>query len=217
MTARRDGQESAPPSPRRTGRLAGWLAGGGAGLALAWLLGLMWFASSVPVRVEDPDTHTDAIVVLTGGSGRLSTGLALLAAGKGDRLFVSGVHKGVAVRDLLRVGRQADHKELAGAVVLGYAADDTVGNAAETAAWAAREHLHSLRLVTAAYHMRRSLWEFHQAMPGMVIIPHPVFPDAVKSRDWWHRPGTAALLATEYSKYLAAVLRHWIMPKAAQP
>ena len=215
MSAAPDGQAPIPGLVRRLGRPAAWLAGGAAGLALVWLLGLMWFAAAVPVRVEDPETHTDAIVVLTGGSERLSTGLGLLAAGKAEQLFVSGVHKGVEVGDLLRVARQGRHRELAGSVVLGYAADDTVGNAAETAAWVTREHLRSLRLVTAAYHMRRSLWEFHRAMPGVVIVPHPVFPDAIKSRDWWHRPGTAALLATEYSKYLAAVFRHWIMPKAA--
>jgi uncharacterized SAM-binding protein YcdF (DUF218 family) len=198
-----------------------WLAapfGVVAFLAGAWLAGLMWFAAGVPVRVEDPDSRTDAIVVLTGGSERIATGLALLAAGKGERLFVSGVHRGVDVGEVLRLGRSGRAEpaaRMADAIVLGYSADDTVGNAAETASWVAREHLHSLRLVTAAYHMRRSLWEFSQAMPDVTIIPHPVFPDAVKSREWWRWPGTAALLATEYSKYLAAVVRHWLVPKAA--
>ena len=190
--------------------LAAGLLGAAAALAGAWLAGLVWFAAEVPVRVADPATRTDAIVVLTGGSERIATGLELLAEGRAATLFVSGVHRGVDVAELLRRGHFG-HPELAGAIVLGYAAADTVGNAAETAAWVARRHLHSLRLVTAAYHMRRSLWEFHQAMPDVTIIPNPVFPDAVKSRDWWRWPGTAALLATEYSKYLAVVVRHWLM------
>jgi len=176
-------------------------------VAAVWLVGLVWFAASVPVRVDDPESHTDAIVVLTGGSERTATGMALLAAGKADRLFISGVHKGVDVAEILRLNR-APNPALAPSIVLGYAADDTVGNAAETAAWIAGQHLDSLRLVTAAYHMRRSLWEFRRAMPGVRIIPHPVFPDAVKYRVWWRKPGTAALLATEYSKYLAVIIRH---------
>ncbi len=198
----------------RPARLAGGLLGTAAELAAAWLAGLVWFAAAVPVRVAHTGTRTDSIVVLTGGSERIATGLELLAEGRAGTLFVSGVHRGVDVGEMLRRGHLG-HPELAGAIVLGYAADDTVGNAAETAAWVASRHLHSLRLVTAAYHMRRSLWEFHQAMPDVTIIPHPVFPDAVKCRDWWRWPGTAALLATEYSKYLAAVVRHWLLPEAA--
>ncbi|MDA8232022.1 MAG: YdcF family protein [Magnetospirillum sp.] len=185
-------------------------------VALAWFAGLVWFAATVPDHVEDPDTRTDAIVVLTGGSVRTATGVALLEAGRADRLFISGVHKGVDVDEILR-RNHAPRPELEGKIVLGYAADDTIGNAAETAAWIAGEHLTSLRLVTAAYHMRRSLWEFRQAMPDVAIIPNPVFPEGVKSRDWWRWPGTAALLATEYSKYLAAIVRHWFVPNGIAP
>ncbi len=173
-------------------------------LAVAWVAGLVWFAATVPAHVEDTTTRTDAIVVLTGGSERTATGVALLAEGMADRLFVSGVHKGVEVADILRLIHPR-HSDLADRIVLGYGADDTLGNAAETAAWIADQHLGSLRLVTASYHMRRSLWEFHQAMPGVRIVPHPVFPETVRAHDWWLWPGTAGLLAMEYSKYLAVV------------
>jgi uncharacterized SAM-binding protein YcdF (DUF218 family) len=204
-------------------RLLMWLL---PALALSWLAGLVWFAATVPDRVEDTTTHTDAIVVLTGGSERTATGIALLAQGLAGRLFISGVHRGVEVNDILRLaplprsGATPDspiptRAALARAIVLGHAADDTVGNAAETAAWMEAEHLHSLRLVTAAYHMRRGLWEFRQAMPEVRIIPNPVFPDMVKSRDWWRWPGTAALLAGEYTKYLGAIVRQGLLPSWA--
>ncbi|MBI5165636.1 MAG: YdcF family protein [Magnetospirillum sp.] len=181
-------------------------------MALAWAAGLVWFAAAVPNAVPDLATRTDAIVVLTGGSERVTTGLALLEAKLADRLFISGVHRGVEVHELLR----QSHAVLPTSetvIELGYAADDTVGNAAETAAFMAKARLGSLRLVTAGYHMPRSLLEFRRALPRATIVPHPVFPDAVKSRQWWRWPGTAALFATEYSKYLAAIVRHWLLPR----
>ena len=205
------------PPPRRSSlvsalRAGGFLVGAALGLGLAWFMGFLWFVATLPDKVEDTNSPTDAIVVLTGGSERLSTGMALLEEGKAPKLFISGVHRGVEVSEILKIAR-SQRPEPVGSVVLGYAADDTVGNAAETAAWIAAERLTSLRLVTGAYHMPRSLTEFRQVLPGTRIIPHPVFPDTVKSREWWRWPGTAALLATEYSKYLAAIGRHWLLPK----
>jgi len=181
-------------------------------LAGAWGGGLLMFADSLGTEVEDRDTVTDAIVVLTGGSDRLSSGLALLEAGKGRKLLVSGVHRSVDLADLLRRAH-LPAGEPASRVVLGHAADDTVGNAVETAAWMEAEGFASLRLVTAAYHMKRARLEFRRAMPRAVIVPHPVYPEAVKTREWWRWPGTASLLATEYTKYLAARLRHLFFPK----
>lgn len=208
------------PTPPARWRLAlragGVLAGAGLVVAAVWFLGFLWFVATLPTRVEDGATRTDAIVVLTGGSERLATGLGLLQGGLAERLFISGVHRGVDVDDILKAARHP-HDSLAGAIVLGYAADDTVGNANETARWAAREGIRSLRLVTGAYHMPRSLAEFRRALPGVVLVPHPVFPEGVKSREWWRWPGTAALLATEYSKYLAAEIRPWFLPRKPSP
>jgi uncharacterized SAM-binding protein YcdF (DUF218 family) len=181
----------------------------------AWGGGLLMFATSLDTVVEDRDTVTDAIVVLTGGSDRLSSGLALLEAGKARKLFISGVHKGVDLPELLRQARP-QQAEPPCCIVLGHAADDTAGNAAETAAWMGAERFTSLRLVTAAYHMRRSILEFRRAMPKTVIVAHPVFPDAFKREQWWRWPGTAHLLATEYTKYLGAQARRLFFPKSPE-
>ncbi len=171
-----------------------------------WLCGLVWFADTMPTEIVDAATPTDAIVVLTGGSQRFDAGLDLLAAGKAKKLFVSGVHQGVEIADLLHLAHRAPDW-LACCIVLGHAADSTVGNALETAAWMRREGYRSLRLVTAGYHMRRSLFEFSRAMPEMQIIANPVFPEQVKQANWWAWPGTAMLIVGEYDKYLGAVLR----------
>lgn len=186
------------------GRTVGTAAVGLAGaLALAWLAGLAWFADAFTAPTEAIGTPTDAIVVLTGGSGRIEEGLSLLRAGAAPRLFVSGVEPGVELPELLKRAHLAPGPEDS-AITLGHDAETTAANAAETAAWMREQKLHSLRLVTANYHMRRSLLEFRHAMPDVTIIPHPVFPEAVKQPRWWAWPGTLQLIAGEYTKYLLA-------------
>lgn len=192
---------------RRRPRIAWWAWTLGMVFA-AWLFGLILFAADIPDRLEDSTTHTDAIVVLTGGSGRLETGLALLRQGLGDKLFVSGVYHGIDVNELLRLSREKPDS-LECCIVLGHSADNTWGNATETAQWMRQENFHSLRLVTGNYHMRRSLTEFRNALPGIQIIAHPVFPDMVKRDHWWLWPGTAHLIAGEYLKFLLGIFRHW--------
>ena len=176
----------------------------GTALFLLWVAGLIWFAT--PPSAEDRSAPTDAIVVLTGGRLRLQSGIELLREGKGRKLFVSGVNQRVDLDELLRIsGNAADWA--ACCTALGHDAEDTLGNARETARWARQQGLRSLRLVTAWYHMPRSLLEFDRAMPEIEIIPHPVFPDQVRQERWWAWRGTAAPLVSEYGKYLGAVLR----------
>jgi uncharacterized SAM-binding protein YcdF (DUF218 family) len=193
---------SARASPAR---LAAAAAGVAAALAVAWLGGLVWFAQAIPRSVADSERETDAIVVLTGGSLRIQSGLALLAAGKAGKLFISGVYQGVDVSELLRVSRQSPAR-VACCIMLGHTADNTLGNALETAEWMREEGFRSLRLVTASYHMPRSLLEFSRAMPDVVIVANPVFPEGVKTR-WWAWPGTLNLIVSEYDKYLLALVR----------
>ncbi len=172
-------------------------------LAVLWFGGLAWFSRSLPDRVADAESSSDAIVVLTGGSGRLDAGLALLRSGLGQKLFVSGVYRGVDVRQLLALSQDSP-ANLACCIALGYEADNTRGNAIETAAWMKTQGYQSLRLVTAAYHMPRSLWEFSRRMPEITVVAHPVFPDSYRQADWWRWPGSARLIISEYHKYLAA-------------
>ena len=181
-------------------------------LFAAWLGGLIWFVERIDDYPVDAATVTDSIVVLTGGRGRVTTGLELLAGDRAERLFISGVYHGVEVEELLSISRQ-EPGALECCIALGYAADDTVGNARETAAWMAEEGFASMRLVTANYHMPRSLLEFHRAMPDVDILPHAVTSPNVQLAGWWHRPGTAWLIAREYSKYLFSLSRSLIFPE----
>lgn len=174
--------------------------------ALFWVIGLFVFASYIPDQKPPMHVRTDAIVVLTGGAGRVGEGLALLEQKLGERLFVSGVYHGVDVNALLKVARQSP-RDMEWRISLGYSADNTVGNARETADWMAKQRFKSLRLVTASYHMPRSLLEFHRAMPDVSIIIHPVHPPQFKLHRWWLWPGSARLVISEYQKYLVALAR----------
>ena len=189
----------------RARHLLAGLAGVALTLGVLWLLGLVLFAERVSHLAPQPGA-TDAIVVLTGGSERVAVGVALLAGGSARLLFVSGVPEGVTGEAVLN-GAGAGASALLARIVLGHSAQDTAGNAAETADWARREHVRSLRLVTANYHMPRSLIEFRRAMPEVAILPHPVFPERFKDREWWRWPGTLTLMVREYDKFLLAILR----------
>jgi uncharacterized SAM-binding protein YcdF (DUF218 family) len=173
--------------------------------ALIWLGGFLHYAETLPEPAPPTADATDAIVVLTGGADRLDVGLKLLVEDKAKKLFISGVDRATTAEALQQRSGSAPDR-FACCVVLGHAAEDTIGNAIETALWMQREKFTSLRLVTASYHMPRSLLLFRQTMPEAAIIPHPVFPAHVHLDDWWRWPGTARLLASEYNKYLASLV-----------
>lgn len=190
-------------------------------LACLWLAGLYGFTRSIlndiahaerdtiqSVRVDGAPTPpvTDAIVVLTGGANRLETGFDLLEQKRGKKLFISGVYRGVEVRELLAQWRNEDHSALDCCVVLGFEADNTVGNARETAAWMAAEGYRSLYLVTAHYHMKRALLDFRRAAPDLEIIPYPVSPDGLDMNNWWRDGRYRSLIIREYLKYLAKIV-----------
>ena len=186
-------------------------------LLLMWVIGLVAFVTRIPRHSDTELTATDAAVALTGGSDRLEAGLKLLAAGLAKKLLISGVHKDVDIATLLASLEPEEVSKLtpetiACCIALGYSAEDTRGNALETAVWMRQQKFKSIRLVTAAYHMPRSMLEFHRAMPGVLVLPYPVFPRQVRQEGWWRWPGTTNLLVREYNKYLVALLRGLVLP-----
>jgi uncharacterized SAM-binding protein YcdF (DUF218 family) len=166
----------------------------------AWLAGFVGFVR-LANRTPAIPPHSDGIVALTGGADRVETALHLLADGRANRLLISGIGSGIELAPLAhRAG--LDPGPLADRIALGRRATSTRGNAAETAAWVQARSIHTLIVVTAWYHMPRALTELRRAMPGVVLEPVPVDPEASR------QPGLAMarLLAEEYTKYLAAWL-----------
>ena len=156
---------------------------------IVWLLGFALFVVSLPGPADD--TRTDAIVVLTGGTGRIQRGLDQLAAGRARRMLVSGVDPTVRVEELAQLQR-APRRLFECCVDLGKEAVDTRSNAAEAARWLKRRRYRSVRLVTTDWHMPRARFELARVVDEGVRI----VPDALDSA-----PGLVSLFA-EYNKYL---------------
>src|ERR1700755_3592100 len=140
-------------------------------VALAYGLGFVLFVSLLPMTPSEIP-KADGIVVLTGGGTRLDRAEALFERGVGKKLLISGVDQAAAketYKHLIHGGRRFDC-----CADLGDSAEDTRGNPQETKAWTEAHDFHSLLLVTARYHMPRSLPEFSAAMPDVTLTPYPV-------------------------------------------
>lgn len=162
-------------------------------LLVVWAFGFLWFAIALPQPAGAE--RTDAIVVPTGGGGRIAHGLDLLREGRAGRMLVTGVDEHV------KPGEFAAHYRVAPdllecCVTLGFAALDTRGNARETAEWVAAGKVDSIRLVTSDWHMRRAALELAGTLPDSVTV----LRDAVRTEpSLW-------MLFIEYHKLIAAWL-----------
>lgn len=167
----------------------------------AFVLGFWNFANGVRTEAEAPP-ESEAIVALTGGSlERLSTGVQLLEEHKGQRLLISGVNRIVTDAELFDV--LDVNPQLAECCIdLGRSADDTIGNASETAAWMRAHNYRRLILVTDDYHMPRSQAELALAMPEAEIYPYPVRTRWTDPALWRSDLGAAGRIGAEYVKYL---------------
>ncbi len=167
-------------------------------LPALWLAGLALFSvASLSSQPQHAEKTTDAIVVLTGGKNRVDQGLILFANGKASHLFISGVHPDVKKREITK--RWAGETSLPPCcIALGKTATTTVENAIETAEWAKKNDIESIRLVTSNYHMARAKLELKKKMKGVQIIKHPIEQDDLDTaeRRIWN------LLFSEYHKFL---------------
>lgn len=172
-------------------------------LAFAALtFGFVLFATyATRPTASQPQRKADAIVVLTGGKERIGEAAKLLRDGLGQRLLISGVNRRNSKDDVRRL-TGLDAARFDCCVDIGYQALDTMGNADEARHWADAWGFNRLIVVTASYHMPRSMTELARALPAADLIAHPVLPKSFLSEPWWLSPATARLLAGEYIKLL---------------
>jgi uncharacterized SAM-binding protein YcdF (DUF218 family) len=178
------------------------------GAAACWVVGLIWFVNATRRPAEPPPPHTDGIVALTGGAGRVELALHLLAIGRADRLLLSGIGGGTELATLGRIAG-IDTAPLAPHITIGRYAASTRGNGVETAAWAEQNRIESLIVVTAGYHMPRALAELRQALPNVHLYPLAVGMGG--DHGGAQKGPSLKMEAAEYTKYLltASGLSAW--------
>lgn len=164
-------------------------------LSLAWGLGFAVFM----LLLAQPagDVVTDAIVVPTGGPGRIDRGLTLIEQRRAKRMLVTGVATGVRKIDLARLNGHP--QAVACCVDLGPEAVDTRSNAEETAAWVREHGFRSVRLVTSDWHMARARMELGAALGPEVRIVRDGVPAELR----------LGLLVNEYNKLLLRRVALW--------
>jgi uncharacterized SAM-binding protein YcdF (DUF218 family) len=179
--------------------------------ALLWAMAFAVYLVRIENSATSADSKSDALVVLTGGNSRVERGFELLANGSAPVLFISGVGSKVTTNEMLaQHATPAIRNQItkrAGGIIFDYKASTTQTNAAQAAEFIRAHQYQTIRLITAHYHMPRSLLEFHAALPEVTILAEPVMPDEFQTANWWENPVMRTLVLQEFHKYLAAHLR----------
>ena len=162
-----------------------------AAVFLVYAFGFLGFAVTLPSPAAK--TETDAVIVLTGGSGRIARGIDVVDSGQAREMFVSGVDPEVKPAEFAEQF-QVSRRTMNCCVTLGYLAVDTRSNAGEVAQWMKEKEFTSARLVTTDWHMARAHSEVSSSLPAGISI----IKDAVPSH-----PNLATLFL-EYNKLLAS-------------
>jgi len=173
---------------------------------LIFTVGFTVFAHKVDnLRPPLSLSKADGIVVWTGkGGGRLETGADLLRQDKGERLLISGVNEKTSLKTITELVILPEAKADC-CIDLDYKAEDTIGNARETASWARALGYEHIILVTSAYHMPRAEIEIGAAAGRIKITAYPVVnSDGVK---WYSDKARFKRLFQEYGKLLLSYLR----------
>lgn len=156
----------------------------------------------------------DGVVALTGGPDRIALAASLLASGQARRMLISGVNQ-LTTRSQLSRETPRFAQLIDCCVDIGYLAENTLGNAVETARWAKRHGVKRLVVVTSDYHMPRALTELRAALPGAELLASPVRSARLQPSDWWRDLDAWRLVIMEYAKFLRAQLRTRIDPQRA--
>lgn len=122
----------------------------------------------------------DAIVVLTGGAGRIETGFELLVDDRAPKMLISGVLEKISMNDIIEnnttnfTNGQKSKIDNHCCVELDYIADTTTTNAVETNQWVLQNDVQSIILVTSHSHMPRAYLNFAWILPeGVQITAYP--------------------------------------------
>jgi uncharacterized SAM-binding protein YcdF (DUF218 family) len=179
--------------------------------ALVGIVGFLWFAFNISTDEPHVDRNADGIVVLTGAASRIPDAIELLAAERGKRLLITGVHRATSAKEIARL-TPLYSKFFTCCIDLDRSALNTFGNALETRRWAREHNFSSLIVVTSNWHMPRAMAELSHQLPDVALIAFPVMSEKVKNEPWWSSLETARFLFAEYLKDLFALTRMSLDP-----
>jgi len=161
--------------------------------------------------IPHSEGKTDAIVVLTGGRGRVEEGYRLFMEQQGSLLILLGVSPKVTVEDLFgERGRKIDTSR----IVLEKGSRTTIENALFGRKILQERGVRSIRLITSRYHMLRSLLLFERILPrGVRIVAHPV--ESRVMNGWTNLQSSGLkILWSEMYKYWMYRMFFLIVPEA---
>ncbi len=143
-------------------------------LVLLMLYGVGYAAFAMLLPDPAGDERTDAIVVLTGGSGRLERGTS-------RRMLISGVNRLVRPSELAEV-HHVDPRLFDCCITLDKESTDTRSNADQVARWVQRRRIRSIRLVTNEVHMPRARYELRKRVGDELAIVQDAVPSDPDSK-----------------------------------
>lgn len=168
-------------------------------MLLACLVAMLFVSFAYTTFAFRPrDVGTDAIIVLTGGRGRVEEGIRLYRQHRGTWLFLVGVDPSVRKNELYQMH---DATRDAGHLVLEQMSRNTLENAIYSRELILKHKVRSVCLITSRYHMKRALLIFRSVLPkDIAVYPFPVDSKNLKER-WWSHGGSVRLLFGEFYKY----------------
>lgn len=154
--------------------------------------------------------RADAIVAVSGGdtSARAGEAIQLYQNGWGKKLIFSGAasdpnspsNASVMRQQALAAGVPADK------ILIDGTSQTTQQNATHVHTIFTAHGIHSVILVTSAYHQRRAYLEFTHYNPHINVRNHPVHEDGQWSGLWWLTPGGWWLAGGELVRIVAFYL-----------
>ncbi|WP_309602217.1 YdcF family protein [Sphingomonas sp.] len=168
-------------------------------MLILYALGFLLFGVSLAAPAPADTAKVDALIAITGGTGRIEHAVDVLKVGGGKRLLIAGADPSVTKADIVR-RLNGSSKLVDCCVDLGSESVDTRSNAEEARRWLTKRGFKSARLITSDWHMRRAAYEFDRQFDETTTI----IPDAVRSD-----PNFMTLF-TEYNKYILRRMAVWL-------
>ena len=160
--------------------------------------------------VADSPSNGKVIVVLTGGIGRIATGLTLLKKDPKNVMIISGVNENAGMNSIFA---NYDLGDLKGRIYLEKESKSTYQNAeeaiemVETLSVLRGVSTESITLVTSPYHMYRASYTFNKIFPKEIQILHyPTENEVSFSSNWFKGMGVLSAFK-EYIKMYVYYLK----------